>query len=117
MCILLIGPPSHRSQKQISSLWAVLTLTGCKTCIGLCRGRQIISNILQGLEYLHGLGIAHLGLTSHNIMLDKEGQAKIANVGLGKFVSTYGTLPTTAGSPLWASPEQINGEVMLFFKS
>lgn len=80
-------------------LRAVLTLAGCKTWMGFYRGKQIISNILQGLEYLHGLGIAHLGLTSHNVMLDKEGQAKIANVGLGKFVSAYGTLPTAAGPP------------------
>lgn len=77
----------------------------------LCRGKRIALDILHGLEYLHGLGIAHLGLKSPDIMLDKEGQAKIATVGLGKIVDTYGTLPTAAGSPLWASPEQINGEV------
>ena len=79
--------------------------------VGFCRGRQIVLNILHGLEYLHGLEIAHLGLRSHDILLDKEGQAKIGSVGLGRLVGAYGTLATAAGSPLWAAPEQINGEV------
>ena len=54
---------------------------------------------MRGLENLHGLEIAHLGLRSHNILLEKEGQAKIASVGLGSWRT-----PAALWPPLRAPP-------------
>ena len=72
-------------------------------------------DIIHGLEYLHGQNIAHLDLKSPNILIDKDGMAKIADVGLSKLVGTIEATATSSGSLLWAAPEQINMKVRCTF--
>ena len=69
----------------------------------LRRGAQVALDVLQGLEYLHGQNIAHLDLKSPNILIDRDGVAKIADVGLSKLVGTRQATATTAGSFLCAA--------------
>lgn len=68
-------------------------------------------DVIYGLDYLHSQDIAHLDLKSPNILIDKDGMAKIADVGLSKMVGTREVTATSAGSLLWAAPEQIEMKV------
>ena len=72
---------------------------------------RIALDVIHGLEYLHGQNIAHLDLKSPNILIDRDGTAKIADVGLSRLVGTREATATSAGSLLWAAPEQIEMKV------
>ena len=50
-----------------------------QTC---CRGKQIALDVARGLAYLHTHAhVLHLDLKSQNILLAKDGTAKIADAG------------------------------------
>ena len=65
---------------------------------------QIIRNVLQGLEYLHGISIIHRDVKAGNILLTDHGLAK-----LGDFGSASAKCPANSfvGSPYWMAPEVI----------
>ena len=76
------------------------------------RGRQIAANIASGLHYLHEMKhVIHFDLKSPNVLLDRHGTAKIADVGLSKILrdTTHNTISSGIGTMMWASPEQLMG--------
>jgi hypothetical protein len=75
------------------------------------RGAKLAQEIAAGLVYLHAKRILHLDLKSPNILLAADGSARVADVGLGKFIAGVGTIATSEGSFMWASPEQLEGAV------
>lgn len=73
-----------------------------------CRGLNIIQQIASGLSYLHSIGLAHLDLSSRNILLNSRGQAKITDVAIGKLVESMHaefTAPVIE-SAAWCAPER-----------
>lgn len=63
--------------------------------------------ILQGVRYLHSLGITHRDLKPENILLDDK-RIKIADFGLGNFFKEGELLKTACGSPCYAAPEMVS---------
>lgn len=65
---------------------------------------------------MHSLGCCHRDIKPQNLLLDKNENIKIADFGLGR---TYDTSPervgseprTSCGSPFYAAPEVITGEI------
>lgn len=88
--------------------------------------RRIFRQITSAVLYCHKVGIltlvvyyffsdnfqhkvAHRDLKLENILLDSKNNAKIADFGLSNYFNEKNLLTTFCGSPLYASPEIING--------
>lgn len=73
---------------------------------------QYAHDIAEGLAYLHPF-VIHRDLKPQNILLDEEGRAKIADFGISKVKDpskSYLTQMTAEnGTPMYMSPEQMNG--------
>jgi serine/threonine protein kinase/Tfp pilus assembly protein PilF len=71
----------------------------------------IARQIADGLAEAHRLGVIHRDLKSHNIMIDREGNARIMDFGIARSVKGKGiTDPgVIIGTPDYMSPEQLEG--------
>lgn len=67
---------------------------------------RILGEILQAVEYIHSLGIAHRDLKPHNIMLTRTGKhVKLIDFGLAD-TDAFAMLKQQAGTAVYMSPEQ-----------
>ena len=73
----------------------------------------IIPQICEALQYAHDKGIVHRDIKPENVLLDKDGQVKIADFGLAKLLDTdVGTRSLTGtnqvmGTMQYMAPEQL----------
>lgn len=74
--------------------------------------RQIFTQIIDGLSYIHKKNIAHRDLKLENCFLDKDCKVKIADFGLQKaFGGPLGIqLKTRCGTPNYMAPELLGGK-------
>lgn len=67
---------------------------------------RILGEILQAVEYIHSLGIAHRDLKPHNIMLTRTGKhVKLIDFGLAD-TDAFAMLKQQAGTAIYMAPEQ-----------
>jgi serine/threonine protein kinase len=72
--------------------------------------QKYLSQILQGLKYLHNLGIIHRDLKCANILLDPSGKVKISDFGCSKQIisqSKNELLQSLKGTLPWMAPEVV----------
>ncbi|MCJ7581314.1 MAG: protein kinase, partial [Candidatus Aminicenantes bacterium] len=72
---------------------------------------NIAKQICEGLEEAHRLGVIHRDLKPQNIMIDKEGTARIMDFGIARSLKAKSlTGPgVMIGTPEYMSPEQVEG--------
>ncbi|XP_055536222.1 obscurin isoform X8 [Wyeomyia smithii] len=72
----------------------------------------IVTQILDGLQYLHWRGICHLDLQPDNIVMSsvRQVQIKLVDFGSAQYVSKLGTNVPSLGWLDFTSPEVLNGE-------
>jgi len=74
----------------------------------------IVSQICDGLQYLHSQGVVHRDMKPQNIMLCSDGSLRIMDFGIAKAAAsrriTFGGFSPTMGTPDYMAPEQVKGQ-------
>jgi serine/threonine-protein kinase len=82
---------------------------------------DIIIQVSDALAHAHLRGLIHRDVKPKNIILTKEGVAKLTDLGLARATDDKQAAETEAGkaygTPYYISPEQIRGEVDIDFRS
>jgi Tol biopolymer transport system component/predicted Ser/Thr protein kinase len=82
---------------------------------------EVMAQVAEGLAKAHDAGIIHRDLKPDNIMVTREGRAKIVDFGIAKLTERLGeraastgiTTPTSrVGTTAYMSPEQIEGKTL-----
>ncbi|TFY66122.1 hypothetical protein EVG20_g4965 [Dentipellis fragilis] len=67
-----------------------------------------ISQVLEGLVYLHDQGVIHRDIKGANILTTKDGAVKLADFGVASSTTTgVANDDAVVGSPYWMAPEVI----------
>ncbi len=90
-------------------LKSIIMMTG-QLSVG--RAVSIAKQICKGLAEAHHLGVVHRDLKSRNIMIDKEGNARVMDFGIAHSLEAEGITGDgmMVGTPEYMSPEQVKGE-------
>lgn len=70
---------------------------------------EILIEIAKGLEFIHSKGICHFDIKPHNVFLDSNLVAKIADFGLSEYIEKDKKMKT-GFTLIYCSPEQIKGD-------
>lgn len=73
---------------------------------------KVAIDVATGLAHAHARGLVHCDVKSQNILVDKDGNAKIADFGVAYIMATASTATndTVMGSVHYMAPEQVRGE-------
>jgi serine/threonine protein kinase len=76
------------------------------------KAMALAGQIAEGLAEAHRLGVIHRDLKPQNIMIDREGQARIMDFGIARALDAKGKTDPgmVIGTPDYMAPEQFEGQ-------
>uniref|UniRef100_A0A0E0JZ70 Protein kinase domain-containing protein n=1 Tax=Oryza punctata TaxID=4537 RepID=A0A0E0JZ70_ORYPU len=87
-----------------------------KRCGGRCEEpliRSRLGDVLRGLAYVHGAGIAHCDVKGRNVLVGADGRAMLADFGCARWMAAEDCNAggvTIRGTPMFLAPEAARGE-------
>lgn len=86
------------------------------------RALAIVEGAIEGLAHATKRGVIHRDVKPANILVSKDGEAKVADLGIAKIVDNFNKPNPNAdslilGTPAYISPEQIEGHNSVDFRS
>ncbi|MCB9682509.1 MAG: serine/threonine protein kinase [Alphaproteobacteria bacterium] len=99
--------------------WLVMELLdgrpfpGASTQVAWSELAATVEGLLETLGRVHEAGVVHRDLKPDNVLVDSAGRATILDFGLARgeaFDTTITRRGVFAGTPMWASPEQVRGD-------
>jgi serine/threonine protein kinase len=68
----------------------------------------LMRTVAEAVDYAHAMGVLHLDLKPANVLLGEDGQPRVADFGLSRFMEPGARLDNlqTAGTPSYMAPEQ-----------
>jgi serine/threonine-protein kinase len=87
----------------------IVTRGACPVPVAVSYVRQV----LAALRYAHRNGIIHRDIKPHNVIVDREGRAKVADFGIARAGASQMTeAGSIIGTAQYLSPEQARGSVV-----
>lgn len=82
---------------------------------------RLVIQVARALEHAHSQGLVHRDVKPRNIMITRDGTAKLVDLGLARDVTDIERGRAEAGrafgTPYYISPEQIRGEMDIDFRA
>ncbi len=75
---------------------------------------KILKDIINGIDFLHSVGIIHRDLKQHNLLLGSDNNIKIIDFGFSKIITPFQKVDDCLGSFGYFPPEIINGNLYSF---
>jgi serine/threonine-protein kinase len=86
-------------------------LSGKNKKLPLDTALRLTEELAEALDHAHAQGVVHRDMKPANILMTREGHAKVTDFGIAKINLMHVTLPGRAlGTPAYMSPEQLEGE-------
>jgi serine/threonine-protein kinase len=78
------------------------------------RVREIGLDVLEALDYAHGQGVVHRDIKPQNVLVERQGRAKVTDFGIARLVGepsglTVTTAGRVVGTPAYMAPEALDG--------
>lgn len=82
--------------------------------LSLHRVVHVAMEVCMALDHAHNKGVIHRDIKPTNILISRDGAVKLADFGIARVLDKSGFTLTRAdqmvGTPLFMSPEQVNGD-------